>query len=89
MSKVKTRNMSTQIFLVEGMTCKNCKAHVENDIKKIAGVDEVVADNLTGHVKVKGDHLNEELIKSAVENAGYRFKGADKSAPPGSDMWLS
>lgn len=81
--------MSTQIFLVEGMTCKNCKAHVENGVKLLDGVDEVVADNITGHLKVKGDAINVEKIKSAVEKAGYRFKGLDKSTTPGSDLWLS
>ncbi|MCL6100885.1 MAG: heavy-metal-associated domain-containing protein [Bacteroidetes bacterium] len=81
--------MSTQIFLVEGMSCKNCKAHVESGIKTIPGVEEVVADHVTGHVKVKGDHFDAEMIKSAVEKAGYRFKGTDKSTSPGSDLWLS
>ncbi len=81
--------MSTQIFLVEGMTCKNCKAHVENGIKEIQGVEEVVADNVTGQVKVTGIHIREELIRTAVEEAGYHFKGADKTSLPGSDLWLS
>ncbi len=81
--------MSTQIFLVEGMSCKNCKAHVENGIKTIHGVEEVVADFVTGHVKVRGDHIDVQMIKSAVEKAGYRFKGSDKSTAPGSDLWLS
>ena len=81
--------MSTQIFLVEGMSCKNCKGHVENGIKTIHGVEEVVADFVTGHVKVSGDHVDVQMIKSAVEKAGYRFKGSDKSTVPGSDLWLS
>ena len=81
--------MSIQMFLVEGMSCKNCKAHVESKIKNIEGVEEVVADHVTGHVKVKGDHLNVDLIKLAVERAGYRFKGTDKATVPGSDLWLS
>jgi copper chaperone CopZ len=81
--------MPTQIFLVEGMTCKNCKAHVENRIKKIPGIEEVDADNVTGLVKVNGDTINEDMIRSAVEHAGYRFKGTDKTSAPGSDIWLS
>ena len=81
--------MSIQIFLVEGMSCKNCKAHVERGIKSIKGVEEVVADFVTGHVRVKGEQLNEVSIKSAVEEAGYRFKGAEKTSSPGSDLWLS
>ena len=81
--------MSTQIFKVEGMTCKNCKAHVENGIRKIEGIEDVVADNLTGLVKVKGDSINEDKIRSAVEKSGYSFKGMDKTSSPGSDIWLS
>lgn len=81
--------MSTHIFLVEGMTCKNCKAHVENGIKTIAGIEEVIADHQTGQVKVQGSHVDAEQIRSAVEKAGYRFKGTDRSSLPGSDHWLS
>ncbi len=81
--------MSTHIFIVEGMSCKNCKTHVENGIKTISGIEEVVADHVTGHVRVKGNHVNEEQIKSAVEKSGYRFKGAEKTTNPGSDIWLS
>lgn len=81
--------MSTQIFIVEGMTCKNCKAHVESGIKTIRGVEEVVADHLTGQVKVKGEAVSEEMIRSAVEQAGYRYKGPETLSAPGSDIWLS
>lgn len=81
--------MSTQTYIVEGMSCKNCKVHVENGIKTIVGVEEVVADHVTGQVIVKGDHINEDQVKVAVEKTGYRFIGADKTATPGSEHWLS
>lgn len=68
--------MTEKIFLVEGMTCKHCKARVENSIKGIIGVEEVDADNLTGQVSITGNQVNEEMVKSAVEKAGYRFKGS-------------
>lgn len=71
------------------MTCKNCKAHVENGIKGIKGVDDVVADHLTGLVSVDGDQVSDEIIKTAVEKAGYVFKGSIKTTAPGSDLWLS
>jgi copper chaperone CopZ len=77
------------IFLVEGMTCKNCKAHVENGIKTIPGIEEAVADFQTGVVKVKGSDIDANKIKTVVEKAGYRFKGPEKANNPGSDMWLS
>ncbi|MCK9414011.1 MAG: heavy-metal-associated domain-containing protein [Prolixibacteraceae bacterium] len=80
--------MSAKIFLVEGMKCKNCTAHVEREIKQIQGVEDAVADFTSGHVSVKGDQVGEEKIRLAVEKAGYRFKGATKSSP-GSDLWVS
>lgn len=81
--------MSAKIFLVEGMKCKNCVAHVEKGIRALEGVEGVVADYVTGRVTVTGNPMNEELIKLAVEKSGYRFLGAAKSAAPGSDLWLS
>ena len=81
--------MFTQVFIVEGMSCKNCKTHVETWIRNVHGVEEVVANHVTGQVIVKGDHINEEKIKTAVEKSGYRFKGADNIATPGSEHWLS
>jgi copper chaperone CopZ len=81
--------MSAKIFLVEGMKCKNCVAHVEKGIRALEGVEGVVADYVTGRVTVTGNPMNEELIKLAVEKAGYRFQGPAKSGAPGSDLWLS
>lgn len=81
--------VSTKIYLVEGMTCKNCKTHVENGIRTIQGVEEVIADYITGQVKVKGEAINDEMIRSAVEKAGYRYRGPETALPPGSDIWLS
>lgn len=81
--------MSTHLFIVEGMSCKNCKAHVERGIRTVSGVEEVLADHVTGQVHVTGNHLNVEQIRTAVEKAGYRFKGEDKAPGPGSDLWIS
>jgi len=69
--------MTEKIFLVEGMTCKHCKVRVENSIKGIPGVEEVEADNFTGQVCVTGSKINDEMVKSAVEKAGYHFKGSN------------
>jgi len=80
--------MPAKIFLVEGMKCKNCTAHVEKEIKQIQGIQDAVADLTTGHVSVKGDLISEEMIKLAVEKAGYRYKGITKLSP-GSDLWVS
>lgn len=67
--------MVVQKFKVEGMTCKNCKAHVEKDVAAVEGIDGVVADLETGEVSVTGSSVNFEKIKAAVEGGGYIFKG--------------
>jgi copper chaperone CopZ len=67
--------MEVKTFIVEGMSCKNCKAHVERDIQGITGVDDVIADLATGEVKVSGMKISEEEIKSSVEAGGYEFRG--------------
>jgi copper chaperone CopZ len=64
-----------QSFKVEGMSCKNCKAHVEREISEIDGIEEVSADLVTGEVVISGHIINEDLVKGAVEKAGYKFKG--------------
>ncbi len=82
--------MNVRTFIVEGMTCKNCKAHVEREISKVEGVEEVVANLANGEVKVSGYSLDPEEIKAAVEKGGYSFKGEKKpESPEGSEHWFS
>jgi copper chaperone CopZ len=64
-----------QKYKVEGMSCKNCKAHVEKEILEIDGIEDVFADLATGEVSVSGHNLNNDAIKDAVERAGYLYIG--------------
>jgi len=81
--------MPVKIFIVEGMTCKHCKARVEKGIGELPGIEEVIADITTGQVSVEGDSVTEEKVKFAVEDAGYRFKGIAGGTAPGSGFRLS
>jgi len=65
-----THQMTIKTFVVEGMTCKNCKAHVEKDIKNLAGIDDAIADLATGEVNVSGNGIDIEKVKLAVEQGG-------------------
>ncbi|MFA9389752.1 MAG: permease [Prolixibacteraceae bacterium] len=67
--------MVVQKYQVEGMTCKNCKAHVERDLAEIEGIDGVVADFTSGEVSITGNKIDIEKVKLAVERGGYTFKG--------------
>lgn len=77
---LKTNNMAIKTFIVEGMTCKNCKAHVEKSIKTMAGVDDVIADVSSGQVRVSGDGIDPAKVQLLVEEAGYSYKGETKNA---------
>jgi copper chaperone CopZ len=65
-----------QIFKVEGMSCKNCKAHVEREIMEINEIEDFNVDLATGELSVSGYNFTTDQIKNAVEKAGYIFKGA-------------
>jgi copper chaperone CopZ len=59
-------------FTVSSMTCNNCVMHVENALKKVDGVENVVID--LGSKKVNVEHADQatmEQLKTAVSDAGY------------------
>lgn len=60
---------------IEGMHCAGCVASVENAIKKIPGVETVNVNLNTGSAMVsyKNGTLDDDSIRSAVENAGYKI----------------
>lgn len=81
--------MTIKTFIVEGMTCKNCKAHVEKSINEIAGVENVIADLANCEVRVSGDEIDNLKVKQSVEELGYIFKGEAHNIARNSDKWLS
>ena len=65
----------TVTFTVEGMMCKNCKAHVEKALAGVKGVKSAVADLETKTVTVVAkESVSEETLKKAVTDAGYTVK---------------
>jgi len=64
----------TQTYDVVGMTCDHCARSVENEIRKIDGVDDVTVDLVSGLVTVEsvGDLVAAE-VASAVVEAGYEL----------------
>ena len=63
---------------VAGMTCNHCKMNVENNIMKLEGVDQVIANPDTSEVIIQGKNPDLEHIKSTVEDIGYEYKGTIK-----------
>ena len=57
------------------MTCNHCKENVGNAIKSVNGIDDVQIDLSSGKVRISGDYIDLDQIKSGIENIGYEFKG--------------
>lgn len=76
--------MQTQTFNVAGMTCGGCASSVSNAIKPVSGVKDVKVMLETGNVEVMyNPNIVSSLelhdsVASAVETAGFEFKGSDK-----------
>jgi copper chaperone len=62
--------MTTQTYLVEGMTCDHCVAAVTREVGAVAGVDGVAVDLAAGRVAVTGA-AGEPAVAAAVAEAGY------------------
>lgn len=60
-----------KVMLVEGMSCGHCEKAVKNALGEVAGVLAVVVDLATKKVEVDGENLLDNLLKEAVEEAGY------------------
>ncbi len=55
---------------VSGMTCNNCKKHVEEALKGVSGVEKVEVLLQEGRASVEGSAQIEQLI-AAVHEEGY------------------
>ncbi len=63
--------MKEIILKVEGMSCGGCENRVQNAVKTIEGVEEVVADHVNCTVTVKANNVDEAVIKEKIEDLGY------------------
>ena len=63
--------MKEIILKVEGMSCGGCENRVQNAVKTIEGVEEVVADHVNCTVTVKANNVDKNIIKEKIEDLGY------------------
>ena len=67
--------MKETIIKVEGMVCNGCENRVQNALKNIDGVENVVADHTTGTVTVTSkNEVAESTIKDIIEDIGFEVK---------------
>jgi copper chaperone len=58
-------------YTVSGMSCAHCKAAVEEEVGRVPGVHSVTADFESKLVVVRGDGLEDETLRAAIDEAGY------------------
>lgn len=58
-------------LLVEGMSCEHCEKAVKNSLGRLDGVSRVEVNLAAKKVEVEGNDLVDELLKEAIEDAGY------------------
>jgi copper ion binding protein len=63
--------MSEITYTVPGMHCGHCKAAVENEVGRVPGVSTVDVDLETKLVVVRGERLEDDAIRAAIDEAGY------------------
>jgi copper chaperone len=68
--------MNESTYTVTGMTCGHCVASVTEEISEIDGVSGVAVDLPTGAVTItSATPVEDERVRAAVEEAGYRLAG--------------
>ena len=70
----KEADPDTSVYTVEGMHCSHCEAAVCRALESVEGVESAQANATRKTLTVKGT-ADEAAIRSAVEKAGYTFKG--------------
>ncbi len=72
-------DMSTSITLhIDGMMCPHCERHVTEALLALPGITACVADHRNKRATLTlNAPVDEALLRSTVEKAGYEFKGSE------------
>ena len=58
-------------YTVDGMTCGHCVAAVKDEVEALDGVSAADVDLDTGRLVVRGEHVEDDAVRAAVDEAGY------------------
>ena len=69
----------TTLLEIDGMMCPMCESHVNDAIRNNFKVKDVKSSHKTGLAQIQSDEvLDEELLRKAVEETGYKVKSVFK-----------
>lgn len=63
--------MDERTYTVEGMSCEHCVRAVREEVGQLPGVEAVEVDLASGRLDVRGEGLDDEAVRAAVDEAGY------------------
>ncbi len=70
--------MNTLNIKVKGMVCNGCENRIQNALKRVEGVEEVIADYKEELVTVKlNSKLDEKVIYEKIEDLGFEVLKED------------
>lgn len=58
-------------YIVPGASCGHCQAAIAEEVEKVTGVDSVEVDLNTKVLVVRGEGLDDEALRAAIDEAGY------------------
>ena len=68
--------MKKQVIAVEGRMCEHCASHVKEALLSLPDVKSVEVDLKGKKAVIKAkEELSEDVLKEAIEKAGYQFGG--------------
>jgi copper chaperone len=66
--------MTTQTYVVRGMTCGHCVQAVTSELTKLPGVSAVDVELASGRVSVAStEPVDRDAVAAAVDEAGYEL----------------
>lgn len=63
--------MDERTYTVEGMSCAHCVRAVEEEVGRVPGVTAVEVDLASGRLAVRGEEIDDDAVRAAVDEAGY------------------
>jgi copper chaperone len=63
-------------YSVSGMSCEHCVAAVSTEVGELPGVEAVEVHLASGALVVHGGEIDDEVVRRAVEAAGYSLAPA-------------
>lgn len=58
-------------YTIPGMSCGHCERVLKSELATVPGVSDVAVDLQSKRVSVRGDQLDADALRAAIDAAGY------------------